>query len=266
MEMWSEGFTATPERLMGALGATFALLLLYNRYAGLRESASLREVTVDSVEELGLGLVLAAVVLWLVGQIGTGQTLVETVGKVVIEAMGVAVGVSVGTAQLGGDAQEQGMEGEAPEASTTRSIQSQLALAVCGAFLVASNIAPTFEVEELASEAPVYRLVLLALVSLGLGGMTLFYSDFRASQRVSPLEVLRGTVGTYAVALAVSAVLLWFFGRFDGSTPAHAAALCVVIGLPAVLGASAGRLLLLGSTDSPPPNASGSDDATQERA
>jgi putative integral membrane protein (TIGR02587 family) len=250
MEVWWTSFTATPERLIGALAATFGLLLLYNRFAGLREDASWREVAVDSVEELGLGLVLSAFVLWLIGQIGAGQAPIEVLGKVVLEAMAVAVGVSVGTAQLGGaELRERGMRGDDP-AGEDRSLRRQIALAACGAFLVASNVAPTDEVVHIAAEAPPVRLIGLALVSLTLAGLTLYFAGFRAARpRDSRLEVLRGTVGTYAVALVASATLLWFFGRFEGATPAHASALIVVLGLPAALGASAGRLLLIGNPD-----------------
>ena len=53
-----------------------------------------------------------------------------------------------------------------------------------------------------------------------------------------------GTIITYAVALLVSAAVLWFFGRMDDVTMNTAAAQVIVLGLAATLGASAGRLLL----------------------
>jgi uncharacterized membrane protein len=56
--------------------------------------------------------------------------------------------------------------------------------------------------------------------------------------------VLRGTIVTYAVALAVSAAILWLFGRMDSVGLATIVGQTVVLGLPASLGASVGRLLL----------------------
>jgi len=56
-------------------------------------------VAIDSVEEMGLGLLIAAFVLWLLGQITFDMTVNEILGKI-IEAMTVAIGVSIGTAQL----------------------------------------------------------------------------------------------------------------------------------------------------------------------
>ena len=57
------------------------------------------------------------------------------------------------------------------------------------------------------------------------------------------VSVAVGTVVTYAVALLVSAAVLWFFGRF-GDALITCVAQTVVLGLAATLGASAGRLLL----------------------
>ena len=56
-------------------------------------------------------------------------------------------------------------------------------------------------------------------------------------------SVIIGTVISYAVALAVSAMMLWFFGRFERELLTCLSQV-VVLGLAATLGASAGRLLL----------------------
>ena len=53
-----------------------------------------------------------------------------------------------------------------------------------------------------------------------------------------------GSVLTYAIALLASAAILWFFGRFAGASLEVRVRESVVLGFPAVLGASAGRLLL----------------------
>jgi len=47
-------------------------------------------VAIDSVEEMGLGLLIAAFVLWLLGQI-TFDMINEILGKIIIEAMTVAL-------------------------------------------------------------------------------------------------------------------------------------------------------------------------------
>src|SRR5690606_35580765 len=101
MEVWWTGFIVNSWTMIAYLLMTFLLLLGYNRYAGMRYDAKFREVIIDSVEEMGIGLVVAATVLFLLGRITFQMPASEIIGKIVIEAMTVAIGVSVGTAQLG---------------------------------------------------------------------------------------------------------------------------------------------------------------------
>ncbi len=56
--------------------------------------------------------------------------------------------------------------------------------------------------------------------------------------------VFAGSVITYAVALVSSALILWFFGRFDDQALLTCLAQTIVLGVAGTLGASAGRLLL----------------------
>ena len=243
MEVWWAGFTMEAPVQLTYVVATFVLLLGYNRFAGLHPDSSWTEVVIDSVEELGLGLLLSALILYVLGRIGPGQHVDEIVGCIVIQAMTVAIGVSVGTAQLGGGESNQGMTG--PDNVT---FGGQLVLACCGAVLFAANVAPTEEVVVLGSDMSPLRLIAIALISFTLGAVVLHYSNFRGAQlwvRADTLgAVLRGTVVTYAVALAVSAAILWLFGRLDGVGVTPIVGQTVVLGLPATLGASAGRLLL----------------------
>ncbi|HEY0868371.1 MAG TPA: TIGR02587 family membrane protein [Fimbriimonas sp.] len=248
MEVWWTGFIASPMRLIAALGGTFLLLLGYNRFAGLRKDSRFSEVAIDSLEELGLGLALSAFVLWALGRINWQMPPEEFVGKIVVEALLVAIGVSVGTAQLGDaeDSDDHGMGEDRDEPG----FWGNLVLAVCGAVLVGANVAPTEEVVRLAIENSSLRLLALVLVSLVLTGVILHYLEFRHGKAL-PAEgrfrtVVVETGIAYAAALVVSAVTLAFFNRFDGVSSIIAVALIVVLALPATLGASAGRLLLRG--------------------
>jgi putative integral membrane protein (TIGR02587 family) len=261
MEVWWAGFSIHPWRMIGAVLVTLVLLLGYNRYAGLRSDASMIEVLLDSVEELGIGLVVSTIVLWMLGRIRLDMPANEIAGKVIVESLVVAIGVSVGTAQLSGgnddedddsgmdgndDAQQsKGKEQTAHEPST---FIGQLVLAFCGAVLIAANIAPTEEIIMMAVEIAPWRLILLALISLLLSTLILYFSDFKSAQRLAPdesyLSIFSGVVITYMVALLTSAALLWFFGSFEGLAPITCLAATVVLGVAAVLGASAGRLLL----------------------
>jgi putative integral membrane protein (TIGR02587 family) len=256
MEVWWAGFSAHPLRLILYVLATFVLLLGYNYYVGLRHDANWTEVIIDSIEEMGLGLLISFIALWLLGRIDFDMTLNEIVGKITVEAMTVAIGASVGTAQLGntGDEADTG-EGEGSSTRAGRGgsgnsahFGGQLVIALCGAVLFAANVAPTEEIIMIASEISSWKLLALALVSITLGAVILFRIDFKGAQSFAPAKgmpaVIIGSVITYAVALAASALILWFFGRFEGEALVTCLAQTIVLGLAATLGASAGRLLL----------------------
>ena len=248
MEVWWTGFVADPMRLLIYIAATFVLLLGYNHSAGLHQDASWAEVAIDSVEEMGLGLVLAALVLFLLGQLEGDMAPYEIIGKITVEAMTVAIGISIGTSQLGGGDDGRVKGGAEASAKEEVTFSGQLVIAACGSMLFASNVAPTEEIIMIASEARVQNLVGLATLSILLTGLILYYIEFTGSTRFAAaqgiISVVIGTVVTYAVALAVSAAVLWFFGRLDGVTINTALGQTVVLGLAATLGASAGRLLL----------------------
>lgn len=246
MEVWSTGITTHPRSVLLYLVCTFVLLLGYNRHGGFRRDVRWSEVFTDSIEELGLGLLISLGVLFLIGRIHPGSSPQEAVGLVVVEAGTVAIGVSVGTAQLG--AGNGGKADDTSRLESTRDVLGQLVIAFCGSVLFAANVAPTEEVLLIAVETPPWRLLGLAVLSLLLGGLILYQLDFarahRFARRRLRRDVLAGTVVTYAIALVSSALVLWFFGRFDGNGLAVCVAQVVVLGLAGTLGASAGRLLI----------------------
>ncbi|WP_205760866.1 TIGR02587 family membrane protein [Luteolibacter luteus] len=247
MEVWWTGFVLHPGRILLYILATFILLILYNRFAGLRRDASIVEVAIDSVEEMGIGVVIAAAILWITGRIDSGMDLSEISGKITMEAMTVAIGVSVGTAQLGADDDgDEGLSGD--DGRGSEGYLPQAAIALCGAVLFAANVAPTEEIQVIAMESRPGNLLLLALCSLALGGLVLHFAEIQGHHlhvaRDSFLASARGVITTYAVALTAGAACLFFFGQFDGQPLRMILAQTIVIGVPAVLGASAGRLLL----------------------
>ena len=252
MEVWWAGFTMQPLRLLLYVLATFTLLLGYNRYAGLRCDFTPLEIVVDSVEEMGLGIAISVVVLWLLEQITTEMPGSEVAGKIIVEAMTVAIGVSIGTAQLGGsdsNSDDTGMgDNSTPFLSEGSDLMGQVAIATCGAVLFAANVAPTEEIIVVATQTTAFKLLGIALLSMILGATILFYSDFSGSQSFGESRKIKtvfgGAVITYAIALLVSAAILWVFGRFDDTSAIVCLSETVVLGLASTLGASAGRLLL----------------------
>jgi len=242
-EIWRAGEVLPPERLLLGLAGVFVLLLGYNRHAGLRADAGALEVVIDSIEELGLGLLLAAALLALLGRIDVDMTAPEVLGKVLVGGLAVAIGVSVGTAQLGGgDDDDSGMSGEREDATFV----GQMALSLCGAVLVAANIAPTDEIPAIGGTLHAGALLGLTALTLGIGALVLHFSDFvnTGMPERTRVDVVVGSLASYVAAIAASAALLWFFGRFDACDLGGCLAQVVVLGLPTAIGASAGRLLL----------------------
>jgi putative integral membrane protein (TIGR02587 family) len=241
MEVWWAGFIAQPSRLLVYVIATFALLIGYNNFAGIRHDADWTDVVVDSVEEFGLGIITAAGLLALLARITPDMSFEEILGKIVIEAGIVAIGFSVGTAQLGGDDEDSGR-------SDSSGIMSQVVISLCGAVLVAANVAPTEEIVVIAAEVGTPRLLGIIVLSFLLAILILFFSNFKQATRYAAAEntwhAVAGGIVTYALAVAASAAILWFFGRFETVLPAMMVSQTIVLSLPATLGASAGRLLL----------------------
>ena len=252
MEVWWAGFILHPLRILLYVLATFCLLLMYNRFVGLRKDASFLEVVIDSVEEMGIGIIVAAAVLWITDRLNLQMTATEIGGKIIMEAMTVAIGVSVGTAQLGApDDGDGGLAGE-EDGDQRKSYLPQTAIALCGAILFAANIAPTDEIGVIAMESHPWKLLLMVACGLGLSSLILHFTDFRGAAAHTMTDNVRlkarGVITTYAVALVASVSALWFFGKLDGHPAWLVIAMTVVLSVPAALGASAGRFLLQIST------------------
>lgn len=245
MEVWWAGFSAQPYQLLFYIAATFGLLLGYNRYAGVHEGAHWNEVLIDSVEEIGIGLVISLLMLWTLGRIDlAAMGTEEIVSKIVVESMTVAIGVSVGTAQLGGE-QEQNDGGLSPRPQRSVSLRGSAVLALCGGVLIAGNVAPTEEIPMIAMEISAIHLLVIAVQSVALGMVILFFSNFKGGAgKTSWTLVILETATAYIISLLVSVFMLWFFGRLDGVHFDSALSQVIVLGFPAMLGASAGRLLI----------------------
>lgn len=242
MEVWAIGLSATPMRLVAFVVGTFGLLVAYNQYAGIHAEHTLRESLLESVEEMGLGLAVAVGLLLILRRFPPEGFSAEALGLVTVEGMIAAVGISVGTAQLGRS--PGGDEGGGD--SEPRSAGGELVVAMCGAVLIAANVAPTEEILLLGTESTPGHLAGLVALSLAVGGGLLYFSEFRGSGRASrlPFGALGGTLVTYAVAVVAAAALLWTFGHVETAGLRGSLGPLVVLGFPATIGAAAGRLLL----------------------
>jgi len=252
MEVWWSGFIASPAYLITAVIITYALLFGYNRFAGMHESFSWLDIAKDSVEELALGFTSSFVLLLALDRVDFDMPMGEIVGKTIVESIAVSIGFSVGSSQLGqnnetgtgkkGDEKEQKRSTREDE-SNAELIRSSV-LAICGAFLFASSVAPTEEILVIAITSKPAHILSIALGSILLCATVLFFTNFRGTAvDRAPLRKMVLLVSlSYSIALLTSLGFLWFFDRIEGLYITLAET--VVLALPAVLGASAGRLLI----------------------
>ncbi len=247
MEVWHTGFNTTPLQLILVIVFTFILLLGYNRFAGMRPEANWGSVIVDSVEEIGIGFVMAFLLLVTLRRIDfETMSLLEITGVVVMEAMIVSIGVSVGTAQLG-VSHEESEEDKAEKKQRQSGLVSLIVLSLCGGVLIGGSVAPTDEVFMIGVEALPGHVLAMALLTIVMSALILFFSGFeRTSADADAFTVVQQTCVCYLVALASSAVLLWLFGRLSGVSFWVGVAQTVTLGMLTSLGTSAGRLIIDG--------------------
>ncbi len=245
MEVWWTGFIASPQKLLAFVIITFLLLLGYNRFAGIREDVSFLGICRESVEEIGVAFVVTFLFLWLINRVGFGMSFQEIAGKVIVESMIVAIGISVGTAQLGQeDDSDQGKNDE-NENDRSDNIWKFLILSICGGVLIAAPVAPTQEILVLAAESSNIKLLLMVVISLLLSAIVLF-SDFKGSvkSKTTISQIILGVITVYLAAVLVATGFLWIYDRLSGFGFHIILAEIIVLAIPATIGASVGRLLL----------------------
>jgi putative integral membrane protein (TIGR02587 family) len=250
MEMWFHSFLLPSWKIVVLFGISFVVVIGYSAVSGFRRERTRLELLVDSVQTMGIALVVSAVALALLGRIGPEIGLRDAIGKIALEAIPVAFGVSLAGSQLASpddDGQEQGMAGDGDGVGTL----GRLVVAAGGALLFALNVAPTEEPVLLGVEAAWWLLVLVVVASLAMTFAIVFYADFRGGATLDrggdPLDhPVSETIAAYAISLLVSLLLLWSFERTEGVSASAIAGQVIMLGVLASFGAAAGRLLVGG--------------------
>lgn len=244
MEMWWLGFYLDRVKLLLFMVLMIPVVVALDYFSGFQETASWREDLVDGMIAYGVGLTASFVILLLFGIVDFGQPLREVVGKVAIQSVPASFGAVLANSQLasGGQDQEARRKEEA-------GYGAQLFIMTAGAVFLAFNVAPTEEMILISFVmTPWHGVALLAASLLTMHGFV-YASAFRGAPRAAHGTpgwslFLRNTVVGYVVALAVSAYVLWTFGRLEHGVPSTYVMMTLVLGYPAALGAAAARLIL----------------------
>ena len=257
MEVWWIGSSTGPARMLAVLLFSFVPVLLLTRTSGFRSSKDVRlaDAALDSVDAVALGVVCVAVILVLLREITATTPLAEGLGKVVYEALPFSIGVALARHFLrrsrdsddDGGAEGDGGGSPMPETGLNATL-ADMGATVIGAVFVAFNIAPTDEVPMLAAASSPPWLLAILVASVLISYCIVFEAGFSSqSKRRQQQGVLQHpateTVACYLVSLLSAAGMLWLFQNLDPGSPWHVSlSHVVVLGLPACIGGSAGRL------------------------
>jgi putative integral membrane protein (TIGR02587 family) len=265
-EVWQQGFTLEPSRILALLAVAFVIVLGYNAISGFRADQSLSDVVIDAVEAMGLGIIVAAAALTLLGRIEVGISLRDALGKIALESIPVAFGASIARGQLaqaGGGDEQDGTSGQGGARGRRGSRRAdaelvtgpigpfaRLFVAAGGGLLFALNVGPTDEIVVLGMESSPWALVGLMAGSLVVTLALVFVAEFRGGAARGGEGPLEGPIGetlvAYALSLLVALTILWALGRTDDASLVAIAGMTVVLGVAASLGAAVGRILVGG--------------------
>jgi putative integral membrane protein (TIGR02587 family) len=247
MEVWWIGSSTKPAQMSIAILTTFLVVFLLTRTEGFRKTKDIgwRKAAIDTVEAIAIGIVCAAVILFLLREITLDTPLQEALGKIIFEGLPFALGVALASGFLSGDRYQSSDSDSEPMINPTL---ADIGATLIGAMIIAFNIAPTDEIPMLASAiSPPWQLAIIAaslLISYGIvfaAGFT--YQAKRQQQQGIFQRPLSETVMAYLVSLVASAFMLFFFHKLSFDDPWSVwLGYTLVLGLPATVGGAAGRL------------------------
>lgn len=257
MEMWWGGFVIPPHRLLVFYLANFVVLLALEHYSGFREEGSFLEEVIDAIEALGIGTVVAAIMLFVTAVLDDGLSPRAILGMIILEAIPLSIGASVAISLLAGgnggeedDGEDGENAGKAERERREAGFWGTQIIGVAGALYFGFNVAPTEEPMMIGLRMTWWHAVLLLLVSLAVVHAILYAVDFRGSERLPQGHGWwRSLVGlgsvSYATAALVALFLLWVFGRIGPDTGLLAALqMTIALAFVTSIGSAAGRLII----------------------
>ena len=242
MEMWWLGFTMNRGRLLLLLLLLLPTLVLLSYHAGFEATASWRDDILDALVAYAIGFVTSYVALSLLGIIRSDTTVSDAIGMASLQTVPASVGAMLARSLLASEHADA-------DARPGGTYAGEIFIMGVGALFLAFSIAPTEEVVVITLRLSPLNTILLAAASLALMHAFVYAVEFRGqaqrAKHITPSgEFVRLTVVGYAVSLAISAYVLWTFGRDEGLHFAELTRAAVVLGFPAAIGAAAARLLI----------------------
>jgi putative integral membrane protein (TIGR02587 family) len=258
MEMWWHGVTFGPVHLLVFLCAVLFVNFVASKFLGFLGDSSLAGAAKQAVVSVGIGMVISAGILALIGELKLSASTFDLLGQILIQASVVSVGISIGSARFRAQDREGKDKSQARDDRETKPLEERETLqlkadlrdagaTLVGAVIFAFNVAPTEEVVLIATRlSPLGELAFLA-AEFGICYVILFASGFwrREIHFDSAFQhALAEVTMTVSLSLGVAACLMLLVGHAEPERSLSTfMATTLSLGLPAVAGGAAGRLV-----------------------
>lgn len=242
MEMWYLGFYLDRFKIGLLIMVVMPTLVGLSYFSGFEETFDIQEDTIDALVAFAVGAILSVSILTILGVLGPGMSLDAILGKVLLLTVPASIGAVVASKQL----EQRNNSQEEVESAT---YGGELFIMAAGALLLAFNVAPTEEMILIAYKMTVWHALALAVITLAIMHAIVYKVAFRGEEQGpeggGALQVFYYfTLVGYAIALLISAYVLWTFGRFEGGGMALNVMTTTVLAFAAGLGAAVSRLVL----------------------
>lgn len=243
METWWRGWQLPVVTLLVYALVGLAIVLAITRYVGFREQETgktqfdIRRVVTDFAELLAQSFLTAYAILLIFGVITLDDSAytIARLGLILVVPMG--FGAALANHLLGGEKSHAPLD-----------FPKNLALFSLGALFLTAPIAPTGEIDVLASTAGWWRQGAIVVASILLSYLMLYELEFQGQQRRTEnrqsFELWGSVFIAYVVAFVISASLLAAFGHFSDLPPTVWVQQTVVLAFPASIGGSAAQVIV----------------------
>jgi putative integral membrane protein (TIGR02587 family) len=256
MEMWQVGEVSEPWKMLIVLAVAFVVNAILSFMAGFKkEQTSFFSVLNQTIDALAVSLVASTVMLLALNQIKFDDPLDSILGKIVLQAIPLGIGVSLANiifAKRGDDDSNNEQNGNDELKRKLPRVWynalNDMGATFAGGLFIGLNIAVTDEVTLLTTELDHWHLLGVVALSLVISYIIVFASGF---DRQGPQEKeglfqnpFPETVVTYLFSLLVTFGMLLLFSQIQlGEDPFGVVmSKILILGLPVTIGGAAGRV------------------------
>jgi putative integral membrane protein (TIGR02587 family) len=251
MEVWFAGKTFSGMFHLVFLLTMIPANMLLVFIAGYRSkwSKTFFDTFMESISSCGMGIALSAAILWLIGAVNHLDQ--SHIGIILMEGLIMSLGISFANFKFNsGQDDSTGFSlpaGLLKRISPKKTLTQELIASVAGSLIFSLNIAPTEEVMLIATRIDPLQLLLLFLAEFFISYLIIAVVG-KKSDHILRDKFQRPSIHalhTITVSLVISFFLILTFGysnpEIDNSV---FLSMVIVLSLPGVVGASAGRLIL----------------------